>query len=145
MVFSQSQMSSRGPWDFLLFTLSFTLPGCVALEVCCCLFFTTWSFPAGQLNLYFLTFYNAWLIQFFKMLMNQPIVLILLSTYWMLIMYKVYVSTVYVVPRMTRMITLWNRLYTFYTSNCWAQKLMIMSMSSWSNFILIHKQQELPV
>ena len=32
------------------------------------------------------------------MLVNQPIVLLLLSTYWVLIMYKVYVSTVYVVP-----------------------------------------------
>lgn len=40
------------------------------------------------------------------MLVNQPIVLILLSTYWVLIMYKVYVSTVYVVPHLILMITL---------------------------------------
>ena len=42
------------------------------------------------------------------MLVNQPIVLILLSTYWMHIMYKVYVSTVYVLPHLILMITLGN-------------------------------------
>lgn len=71
-----------------------------------CLFFTSLSFPAGQLNLYFPTFYNIWLTQFFKMLVNQPIVLILLSTYWELIIFKVYVSSVYVIPHLNLMITL---------------------------------------
>lgn len=40
------------------------------------------------------------------MLVNQPIVLILLSTYWELIIFKVYVSSVYVIPHLNLMITL---------------------------------------